>query len=241
MREPLRAVLKQTISKEVTTLFRFFDWCVSHKHKASLPKRPTYPKKSIGVRSGPQRAAPVQTTHEDMLKIIAVMPEWTARGGRNHGEKTAKAIPVRDLARLAYETGLRPSTIGRLSKPEHVIPGERRRWIPPDIDKGRNDGRWVALSAVAFDIVQRHLKPGVLFGRHDLRGSSAGPQAPDNDQALPGADRRARQRHVSGPTRAAKRHRRIPSARKRLRSGEPRSLVSTGCEGGDLNPYGVTR
>ncbi len=37
------------------------------------------------------------------------------------------------------------------------------------IDKGRNAGRWVALSSVACEIFQRHVKPGILFGRHDLR------------------------------------------------------------------------
>ena len=169
VRERLRVVLRQTATKEVTTLFRFFEWCVEHEHLATLPPRPTYPKKAIGVRSGTQRAAPVTTTHAETMAIIAALPEWTARGGRNHGKKSAHAIPVRDLARLAYETGLRPSTIGRLSNPEHVSAGERRIWISPDIDKGRNEGRWVALSTVAFEIIQRHLKPDALFGRHDLR------------------------------------------------------------------------
>ena len=83
------------------------------------------------------------------MAIIAAMPEWTARGGRNRGKKTAKAIPVRDLARLAYETGLRPSTIGRLVAPDHFVKGRRRLYIPPEIDKGRNKARYVGLSNVA--------------------------------------------------------------------------------------------
>lgn len=169
VRERLRVVLKDTIVKEVSTLFRFFVWCVERRALADEPPRPKYPKKAVGVRSGPQRATPVQTTHEETLAIIAAMPEWTARGGRNHGQKTAKAIPVRDLARLAYETGLRPSTIGRLSAPEHFVKGERRLWIPPEIDKGRNKARYVGLSKVAYEIVMRHHKDGVMFGRHDLR------------------------------------------------------------------------
>lgn len=159
----LRRVLKTTVIKEVSTLYRFYAWALKREHIASLPPRPAWPKKAIGVRSGPQRETPVQVTHAQALAIIDAMPEWSARG------RSARKIPVRDLARLAYETGLRPSTIARLSCPEHYSPGANRIWVPPDIDKGRNAGRWVPLTTIAQAILSRHAKEGVLFGRHDLR------------------------------------------------------------------------
>jgi integrase len=176
VRERLRVVLKHTVIKEVTTMFRFFAWAKQHRHILTLPPRPEYPRKAVGVRSGPQRATPVQTTHEETLSIIAAMPEWTARGGRNRGRQTPNAIPVRDLARLAYETSLRPSTIARVSIPEHFEPGAKKLWVPPEIDKGKNKGRHVALSKIALEILNRHARralaegrTGLLFGAHDLR------------------------------------------------------------------------
>ena len=173
VRERLRVILKETVIKEVTTMFRFFAWAKHHRHIASLPPRPEYPRKAVGVRSGPQRAAPVQATHDQLLAIISAMPEWTARGGRNHGKPSPRAIPVRDLARLAYETGLRPSTIARIQTPEHYVPGQRRLFVPPEIDKGKGKPRYVSLSAVAAEILARHAKRAPagkpIFGAHDLR------------------------------------------------------------------------
>lgn len=167
--ERLRTVLKETVIKEVSTLFRFLAWAKARGHISSVPPRPEWPKKALGVRSGPQRAAPVETTHEEMLAIIAELPEWASRGGRGGGKRTPKAIPVRDLAELAYITGLRPSTIARLSSPEHFARGADRLFIPPEIDKGRNKARYVPLTKRARAIIEKHLKPGVIFGKHDLR------------------------------------------------------------------------
>ncbi len=169
VRERLRVVLKQTIIKEVTTMFRFFAWAKQHRHLASAPPRPEYPRKAVGVRAGPQRATPVNTTHDQTLAIIAAMPEWTARGGRNKGARSPRAIPVRDLARLAYETGLRPSTIARLRSPDHYVTGADRLFIPPEIDKGKGKPRHVRLSKVAAAIMARHCRDGLIFGAHDLR------------------------------------------------------------------------
>lgn len=167
--ERLRVVLKETAIKEVSTLFRFLSWTKAKGHITSVPPRPEWPKKALGVRAGTQRAAPVETTHEETQAIIAALPEWAARGGRGNGKRTPKAIPVRDLAELAYITGLRPSTIARLSNPEHFARGATSLFVPPEIDKGRNKARWVPLTKRARAILERHLKPGILFGKHDLR------------------------------------------------------------------------
>lgn len=179
VRERLRCVLKKTVTKEVTTLFRFFAWAKdpTHGHLASLPPRPEYPRKAIGVRAGPQRAKSVDCTHAEMLRIIAALPVWTAKGGRRRGVGGApdRAIFARDLGRFSYETGLRPSTIARIKEGVHYSAGARRMWITPDIDKGRNEARWVQLTTAAFDIINRHAKraralgTATIFGKHDIR------------------------------------------------------------------------
>jgi integrase len=165
----LRMVLKSTVIKEVSTLFRFYEWTKKREHCASVPPRPKWPKKAIGVRAGPQRAEPVHATHKQLEAIIAALPIWAARGGRGDGKQTPKAIPVRDLAVLAYDTGLRPSTIARLEGGVHYRKGADRLWIPPEIDKGRNRARYVPLTKRAARAMAHHYKPGVIFGRHDLR------------------------------------------------------------------------
>lgn len=165
----LRRVLKETVVKEVSTLFRFYEWAVKNHHLASVPPRPKWPKKAVGVRSGTQRAEPVDASHQELEAIIAALPEWTARGGRNKNKPSPKAIPCRDLGALAYDTGLRPSTIARLEGGVHYRKGAQSLWIPPEIDKGRNKARYVPLTARAARIMLKHYKPGIIFGRHDLR------------------------------------------------------------------------
>ena len=155
----LRAVLKETVIKEVSTLFRFYNWAKKREHFASLPPRPAWPQKAVGVHAGTQRREPVTATHAQLRDIIAALPV------------RSKGIPVRDLGELAYETGLRPSTIARLSVPEHYRKGADSLWVPPEIDKGRNKPVRLPLSKRAREIMDRHVegKAGIIFGKHDLR------------------------------------------------------------------------
>jgi integrase len=165
VRGRLQAVLRRTITKEISTLNRFLGWCEQHGHITDVPRRPKWPNKSVGVRAGTQRAEPVYVTHDEVLRIIAAMPERCGRGG-------ARNVPARDIATFSYFTGLRPSTIARLSVPEHYVPGEGRLYIPPEIDKGKGKARWVPLAAEAVAVLTRHAPKGhrgLIFGRHDLR------------------------------------------------------------------------
>lgn len=161
----LRKVLRRTVSKEISSLNRFYQWCLDRELIADTPRRPKWPKKNVGVRAGKQRAASVFVTHEEMLKIIAAMPEWSGRGG-------ARNVPARDIATFSYATGLRPSTIAKLSVPDHYVPGEARLYIPPEIDKGKGAARWVPLAREALAVLKRQVPTdhrGLIFGRHDLR------------------------------------------------------------------------
>lgn len=165
----LKMVAKETVIKEVSTLFRFYAWAEKREHITSMPPRPRWPKKALGTRVGTQREEPVRVPHAQLVAIIRALPEWVSRGGRNKGKWTPRAVPCRDLAELAYETGLRPSTIARLSGPEHFRPGSDSLWITPEIDKGKNKSRRVPLTKRARAIMERHYKVGVIFGKHDLR------------------------------------------------------------------------
>lgn len=165
----IRSILRMTVNKEISWLFRFYEWCKAEKHIASLPDRPDLPKGLTGVRSGTQRSEPVQITHEEALMIIELTPEWAAKGGRNHGEHSKGAFRVRDALRLSYETGLRPSTLQKISVPEHYTHGSPTLKVTADIDKSSNERR-VPLTEAAREILDRCAPAkGLIFGAHDFR------------------------------------------------------------------------
>lgn len=161
----MRQVAKETVVKEVTALFQFLDWLHLDKRAiAKVPPRPKYRPKDLGNRVGPQRDAPVELDDETALKIIKLLPEFA------HSQKTNETFVCRDMMRFSFETGLRPSTVGRLSIPEHWTRGKDVLKITAMIDKGRNaefrgKPRFVPLTKVAKEILERRApKSGPIFG-----------------------------------------------------------------------------
>lgn len=161
----MRQVAKDTVVKEVGQLFQFLAW-LRHDKKAitKVPPRPEYRAKDYGTRVGPQRDEPVKLDDVTALKIITLLPEYA------HSQKTGETFSCRDMMRFAFETGLRPSTVGRLSVPEHWSKGKDALKITADIDKGRNadmkgKARFVPLTKVALRILEKWAQAkGPIFG-----------------------------------------------------------------------------
>lgn len=161
----MRQVTKDTVVKEVSALFQFLQWLhLDKKAITKVPPRPVYRAKDLGTRVGPQRDAPVELDDETALKIILRLPEFA------HSQKTGETFVCQDMMRFAFETGLRPSTVGRLSVPEHWSRGRDAIKVTAMIDKGRNaelrgKPRTVPLTRVAKEILERRApKSGPIFG-----------------------------------------------------------------------------
>jgi integrase len=161
----MRQVAKDTVVKEVGALFQFLTWLhLDKKAITKIPPRPAYRAKDLGTRVGPQRDAPVQLDDETALKIILKLPEYA------HSQKTGETFVCQDMMRFSFETGLRPSTVGRLEMGVHWSQGKDVLKITADIDKGRNTAskgkpRFVPLTSVAKEILARRApKSGRIFG-----------------------------------------------------------------------------
>jgi integrase len=168
----LTAIIKETLRKELTTLFKFLGWAKLNGAIAMVPPRPKLDRGLRGKRSGTQRAKRVDVTADEARRIVESLPEWAARGGRG-GETSSKAsnrFRVRDPLHFAWETGLRPATVARIAFPTHWAPGRTSLSITEDIDKSRY-GREVPLTAEACAILARCCpsEPGTIFGAHDYR------------------------------------------------------------------------
>lgn len=161
----MRQRTKDTVVKEVSAMFQFLTWLhLDKKAITKIPPRPVYRAKDLGTRVGPQRDSPVELDDETALKIILRLPEFA------HSQKTGETFVCQDMMRFAFETGLRPSTVGRLSVPEHWSRGRDSIKVTAMIDKGRNaelrgKPRQVPLTRVAKDILERRApKSGPIFG-----------------------------------------------------------------------------
>lgn len=147
----------------------FLDWCeeqglLAEEHR---PRWPRIPKKAVGVRSGPQREVPVDVTPAQVNAFLANLPQWS----RERKGKPAFAIRARFV--VAYETGLRPSTLDTLEMPKHWRPGATEIVLEGQHDKARF-GRKVPISARCAEALERTvlalgLKSGLIFGAHDYR------------------------------------------------------------------------
>lgn len=167
-RERLGQVLRGTVRKERSFLSTFLAWCVEQHvlGEAHVPAWPKLPRKALGVRSGKQRAKPVDVTVADVAAFLAALPLWSRsrRGAR---------FAVRARFAVAYETGLRPATLDAISIPEHWTPGAAELEIAPEIDKARF-GRRVPLTpfaraALEHTVRELGITAGLVFGEHDYR------------------------------------------------------------------------
>jgi len=167
-RKRLGEVTRSTLRKERSAMNGFLGWCeeqglIAEEHR---PHWPRLPKKALGVRSGPQREAPVDLTPAQVNAFLAALPAWSKpRGG------VSFAIRARFI--VAYETGLRPATLDELAVPKHWRPGSTEIVIEPRHDKARF-GRKVPISARCAEALERTvlalgLTEGLIFGEHDYR------------------------------------------------------------------------
>ena len=167
-RKRLGEVTKETLRKERSAMNGFLDWSeeqglLSEEHR---PKWPRLPKKAVGVRSGPQRAKPVDLTPAQVNAFLAALPTWSR-------QRNGVAFPIRARFVVAYETGLRPGLLDELAMPKHWRPGSAEIVIESQHDKARF-GRKVPITARCAEALERTvlalgLKEGLIFGAHDYR------------------------------------------------------------------------
>ncbi len=169
-RKRLGEVTRSTLLKERSAMNGFLAWCeeqglVAEEH---LPRWPRLPKKALGVRSGPQREAPVDVTPAQVNAFIAALPAWSK-------PRDGVSFAIRARFIVAYETGLRPALLDELAVPKHWRPGSTEILIEPQHDKARF-GRRVPISArcaraLEETVLALGLKSGRIFGEHDYRHS----------------------------------------------------------------------
>ncbi len=163
-RDGLTRAMTKTIRKELAALLgNFFSWAIEQGHASEAPVRPVrLLKKSTGKRTGTQRVNRVEATPRQVARFIDAIPEYAGQCDGNRWR-------ARDAVRVMYETGLRPSTVARLSVPEHWAPGRTTLLIDDASDKARF-GRELPLSKGAIEALTRSAPvAGVFFGRHDYR------------------------------------------------------------------------
>lgn len=155
----LGQVLRKTANRELSYLREFLAWCKRHGALATVPHIPRLPIKAQGVRAGKQRAKFVHITREQGAAILALLP---AESKTIAGQKW----PLRARFEFAWETALRPGTLGELRVPDHWRPGSRILEIPDGDDKARW-GREVDLTDRALAILAAVAPArGVIFGHH---------------------------------------------------------------------------
>jgi integrase len=121
---------------------------------------PSLPKKAVGTNyKRRRRVAAIPLSPAEVQKIIRALPEWSS-------SPSVPEHPIRARFIVAYETGLRPELLDKLSVPEHYRRGAKEINITPDLDKGRW-ARRVPLSSAARRALKRVCpKDGIIFGHH---------------------------------------------------------------------------
>lgn len=153
----LGKALRKTVLRELSYLRQFLAWCKLHGVIAHVPIIPKLPPKATGVRSGTQRAKPVEITPAEAAAIIALLPEESKT---INGRKW----PVRARFAFMWETALRPETISRLTVHDQWRPGAKHLELANEDDKARY-GRTVDLTPEAVRLLTRVApKSGLIFG-----------------------------------------------------------------------------
>jgi integrase len=174
MRARLGVVKRESVRKELFALKSFLTFC-SETFDLPAVEVPKLPKRALGVAYVKRRRKAASELAPDQVRaLLRELPEW---GSTSHLD--ADQYPIRALFLVLYETGLRPSTITRLSVPEHYVRGQRVLHLTPDVDKARY-GRDVPLTKRArrvLDYLIKKMGPdfrGPIFGTdsgagHDYR------------------------------------------------------------------------
>jgi integrase len=161
--ERLRQVRAATVRKESTALRSFISWLQQQRWIGWEATVPPVPRGALGTPyPRRRRAKPKGISPAEIKRLLRSLPEWSRM---LHGEQW----PVRARFVVAYQTGLRPSTLDRLSVPEHYRRGARELEITEDIDKARW-ARAVPLTPEARKALDRICpRAGLIFGKHDYR------------------------------------------------------------------------
>ncbi len=163
LRERLGKVLAVTVRKERTALRSFVTWAQDH---GKLPKDvvvPPLPKRARGTAHDVRRrSAAIEISPEEVEAVIAHLDKWST-------SKKVARFPIRARFIVAYETGLRPSTLDRMLCPLNYRPGSKTIKITADLDKSR----WVRDVPIT-ERARRALDEvcpaeGLIFGKHEYR------------------------------------------------------------------------
>jgi len=168
-RRRLGGANRETVKKEMNSLRTFLTFCVEKGWLAGLPVIPKIPRGALGTRDPNRKEEPTDLSSEEVEAWLAALPELSNTPARK-GVWKGHRFPVRDWFTLAWETGLRPITLGALEVPRHYQRGAEHLTLTKDIDKVRF-ARPVPLTARARAILDRHA-PGagpIWGGVPDLR------------------------------------------------------------------------
>ena len=162
MRYRLTRVKRTTLKKELSALNRLFDWMLEQKLLGTKPAIPRIPRRATGTAHPKGKRETVTLAPEEMDAIVAQLPV-----------RSKLRYPIRAYYEVMRETGLRPSTLHRLTVPDDYQPGARYLTIREDADKARY-GRELPLSARARAALDSACPDqGTIFpkfdGRHTLR------------------------------------------------------------------------
>ena len=167
MRSRLGQVRSQTVRKELTALRSLLAWGAE---SGFLPpfEVPKLPKRSAGTPfERRSRVSAVPLSRDQVEAFLAALPEWSS-------SRKVERFAVRARFVVAYETSLRPSTLDRLSVPEHYRKGETSLRLSEASDKNRwsrdvplTERARAALDAVLADLGDGY--EGFIFGDHDHR------------------------------------------------------------------------
>jgi site-specific recombinase XerD len=164
VRKRLMKVRADTVRKEASALRSLLEFCglpdgagIAKAEVPSIPKRATGKRHPVRRRQSAPELAP-----DEVIALISRLPEWST-------SRKVKRFPIRARFEVAYGTGLRPSTIDKLSVPEHYSKGAKTLVLTDEIDKARW-GRELPLSPEVREALDRVCpKEGVIFGWHDYR------------------------------------------------------------------------
>ena len=159
----LAKVLATTVRKELATLRGLLRFAYLRGHIAIVPEVRTIPRAKGTRFEKRRRVAADEISPEEVKRLLAELPLWST-------SKKVPPFPIRARFIVAYETGLRPSTLDVLSVPQHYAKGQTYLRIFDEDDKTR-DGRVVPLTPAARRALDKVLPKdgGIVFGKHDYR------------------------------------------------------------------------
>jgi len=156
----LDAVLANTVRKELSALRWLAEFCERQGYLSRAPLVPKLRRRATGTSAAP-KSPPTELTQGETMALIAALPDWS------RSRRTAP-FPVRARFVVAYETGLRTSTLDQLEASD-LDRVSRTLHIRNPADKN-NYGRTLPLTDAAYEALSSVCPvQGLIFGRHDYR------------------------------------------------------------------------